>query len=216
MVCVIFVYFMNLSCLSSWNRCWCQIKKAKWGIGEMTHFFKCRYFSETWLFFCSVSHVHFETENFDSKLKLVKNKTKQKKNWSAGGRDYYNSSYSWCVVAWAVQRFFGFAQGDKKRQKVPPCIIVLELMWGGVEGSAALRIKTAWLSFQELRKEWKLFFNYWTASGREHRKPQYYLELWSNGTHIHLGAFQKGELEGETPVETMLVTCTPTGRKYSY
>lgn len=60
-----------------------------------------------------------------------------------------------------------------------------------MEGSAARRIKKACLSFQELRKEWKLFFNYWTASGREHWKPQY-LELWSAGTHIHLGAFQGG------------------------
>lgn len=46
-----------------------------------------------------------------------------------------------------------------------------------------------WVSFQELREEWKLFFNYWTASGREHWKPQY-LELWSAGTHIGLGSFQ--------------------------
>lgn len=46
-----------------------------------------------------------------------------------------------------------------------------------------------WVSFQELRQEWELFFNYWTTSGREHWKPQY-LELWSTGTHIGLGSFQ--------------------------
>lgn len=63
-----------------------------------------------------------------------------------------------------------------------------------MESEEVWRINKAWLSFQELRKEWKLFFNYWTASGREQRKPQY-LELWSADTHIHLGAFQKGGLD---------------------
>lgn len=73
--------------------------------------------------------------------------------------------------------------------------------WSSGE-STALRFNKAWLSFQELGKEWKLFFNYWTASGREHSKPQY-LELWSADTHMHLGAFQEGELDWGTPVETM-------------
>jgi len=69
-------------------------------------------------------------------------------------------------------------------------------------GSAARWINKVWLSFQELRKEWKLFFNYCTASGREHRKPQY-LELWSADTHIHLDVFQEEELDWGTVMETI-------------
>lgn len=85
--------------------------------------------------------------------------------------------------------------------------------WSGGKCSTENKKKEeAWLSFQELRKEWKLFFNYWTASGREHWKPQY-LALWSAGTHIHLGALQEGELNGGTPGETMSVPRTSRRKK---
>lgn len=88
--------------------------------------------------------------------------------------------------------------------------------WSGGKCSTENKKKEeAWLSFQELRKEWKLFFNYWTASGREHWKPQY-LALWSAGTHIHLGALQEGELNGGTPGETMSVPRTSRRKKPKY
>lgn len=101
-------------------------------------------------------------------LKQANNQTGKanKKPYSAGGRVYYSwSSYTYnCIRANAR-----WSQGTRSPENK----------------------EETWVSFQELREEWKLFFNYWTASGREHWKPQY-LELWSAGTHIGLGSFQEG------------------------